>query len=46
MDSAFLTSAGMLPGDEIFCQWWYRDPGLLPAAPVGLSDGLKFTVLP
>ena len=46
MDSAFLASSGMLPGDEIFCQWWYRDPGLLPATPVGLSGGLKFTVLP
>ncbi|MDB2575768.1 N-acetylmuramoyl-L-alanine amidase [Planctomycetota bacterium] len=46
MDSGFLNASGMLPGDEIFCQWWYRDPGLLPAAPIGLSDGLKFTVLP
>ncbi|MGB0332927.1 MAG: hypothetical protein ACPGPE_14045, partial [Planctomycetota bacterium] len=46
MDSAFLAANGMLPGDEIFCQWWYRDPGLLPAVPVGLSDGLQFTVLP
>ncbi len=46
MDSSFLNASGMLPGDEIFCQWWYRDPGLLPATPIGLSDGLKFTVLP
>ena len=46
MDSAFFAANGMLPGDQIFCQWWYRDPGLLPAVPAGLSDGLEFTVLP
>ncbi|MGD2019086.1 MAG: N-acetylmuramoyl-L-alanine amidase [Planctomycetota bacterium] len=46
MDSAFLQASGMLPGEDIYCQWWYRDPGALPAVPVGLSDGLRFTVLP
>jgi hypothetical protein len=30
----------------VFAQWWYRDPALYPAAPVGLSDALRFTVLP
>ncbi|MEM9800741.1 MAG: N-acetylmuramoyl-L-alanine amidase [Planctomycetota bacterium] len=46
MDSAFMQSQGFAAGDDIYCQWWFRDPGLLPAAPVGLSNGLRFTVRP
>ncbi|QDV04959.1 N-acetylmuramoyl-L-alanine amidase AmiA [Planctomycetes bacterium Poly30] len=46
MDSAFLNSSGMLAGEDIFCQWWFRDPALYPNPPVGLSDGLRFRVVP
>lgn len=44
IDSAFLHANGFAPGDELFAQWWYRDPG--SPEPVGLSGGLRFTVLP
>ncbi|MEZ6017887.1 MAG: N-acetylmuramoyl-L-alanine amidase [Planctomycetota bacterium] len=44
--SGFLVNRGLFPGSTVYTQWWYRDPGLLPAAPVGLSEGLRFTVLP
>lgn len=34
----------LLPGIEVFCQWWYRDP---PAAfAVGLSDAARFVIGP
>ena len=46
MDSTFLNASGFVAGEEIFCQWWFRDPGQLPLVPVGLSDGLRFRVLP
>ena len=46
MDSAFLNASGMLVGEDIFCQWWFRDPGFFPNPPIGLSDGLRFRVVP
>lgn len=42
----FFIGNGLFPGSNVYVQWWYRDPGLLPAAPVGLSNALRFTVLP
>ena len=44
--SGFFVANAMFPGTTVFTQWWYRDPALLPAAPVGLSEGLRFTVVP
>lgn len=44
IDSTFLQAQGLQPGDEVFAQWWFRDPGL--SIPVGLSNALRFTVLP
>lgn len=43
-DAAFLQASGLAAGEEAFAQWWYRDPG--SAEGVGLSDGLRFIVLP
>lgn len=43
-DAAFLQAAGLASGEEVFAQWWFRDPG--SAEGVGLSNGLRFTVLP
>lgn len=46
LSSGFFTVNGLFPGSNVYLQWWYRDPALLPAAPVGLSNGLRITVLP
>lgn len=46
MDSTFMQTSGYQAGEEIFAQWWFRDPFYFPQDPVGLSDGLRFTVLP
>lgn len=44
--TSFFIGNGLFPGSNVYLQWWYRDPGFLPAAPVGLSNALRLTVLP
>ncbi len=46
LDSGFMQSSGFQVGETIHAQWWFRDPFLFPADPVGLSNGLSFAVLP
>ncbi len=46
MGAAFMQQAQFAVGEDIHAQWWFRDPALFPADPVGLSDGLKFRILP
>ena len=46
LDAAFMQSSGFQAGEDIFTQWWFRDPFLFPSDPVGLTNGLRFTVLP
>ena len=46
VDSAFMQSNAFQVGENIYAQWWFRDPFFLPADPVGLSDGLEFAILP
>lgn len=46
LDAAFMQASGFQAGEDIYTQWWFRDPFLFPSDPVGLSDGLRFTVLP
>ncbi len=43
-DAAFLQASGLAAGEEMFAQWWFRDPGSPEG--IGLSDGVRFTVLP
>lgn len=43
MDAAFLTASGIAPGEEIFAQYWFRDPTALG---VGLTDGIRLPILP
>ena len=42
--SALMAAHGIEAGDQIYCQYWTRDP----ASPsgTGLTDGLAFYVLP
>ncbi|MAF65790.1 MAG: hypothetical protein CMJ84_09055 [Planctomycetes bacterium] len=43
---AVMAGHGLQPGDEVFGQFWFRDPGFPPPENVGLSDGLQFPLLP
>jgi Tol biopolymer transport system component len=43
---SYMTSRGLSAGDEIFCQYWSRDPGFAPPDDVGLTDALRFTIAP
>lgn len=38
--------AQLVPGTDVHCQYWYRDPGLVGPNKTGLSDALRFTLQP
>ncbi len=38
--------AQLVPGADVHCQYWYRDPGLAGPNKTGLSDALRFTLQP
>ena len=38
LDMSFLGPVGFQPGDDLYAQYWYRDPAAVQ--PVGLSDGI------
>ena len=40
----YLASFGLLPGDRVNCQYWFRDPAA--TIPVGLTDGVTLTLTP
>ena len=33
-------------GETYYAQYWSRDPGFAPPDDIGLTDALRFTVLP
>jgi hypothetical protein len=43
---AVMTAHGLQPGDEVFGQFWFRDPGFPAPENVGLTDGLQIPLLP
>lgn len=43
---SYMTLQGILPGDSIYAQFWFRDPGFSPPDNMGLTDAIEFVVLP
>lgn len=43
---AYLTAMGVPPYETLYAQWWYRDPGFAAPQNFGLSNALKFIVMP
>jgi hypothetical protein len=42
----YLDDQGLGIGSSVYCQYWYRDPGLPPPSNIGLTDGVVFAVCP
>jgi hypothetical protein len=45
-DHAYMASFGLTAGMEFYAQYWSRDTGFAPPNNIGLTNGLKCTVLP
>lgn len=43
---AYAASEGIAPGDTIYGQYWYRDPGFTPPNNIGLTDAIRFAFIP
>jgi len=43
-DSGYLAAKGLAAGDDVFCQYWSRDPA--SASGANLTDALAITLLP
>ncbi len=43
---AAMQAAGLVPGVNVYCQFWSRDPGFPEPGNIGLTGGLRFEVLP
>ena len=43
---AYAATFAVMPGTTLYAQYWSRDPGYSPPNNVGLTNGLRFTVLP
>lgn len=45
-DPAYVTSMGLAPGDVVYAQYYSRDPWNLWPSNVGLTNAIRFVVLP
>ena len=43
---AYMASKFVVPGMQLYAQYWSRDPGFMPPDNVGLTNGLEFEVWP
>lgn len=43
---AYMASNAITAGTDVFAQFWSRDSGFPPPQNVGLTNALKFSVLP
>ena len=46
LSQAYMAGQSISAGDQLYAQYWSRDPGLAPPHDVGLTDGLGFLVMP
>lgn len=44
--SAYLNAAGLVAGNQVYAQFWSRDPFFAPPSNIGLTDAAQFTILP
>lgn len=40
----YAAAQGLGPGDDVYCQFWSRDPGFAPPENIGLTNALHFTL--
>ncbi len=45
-NATYMTGKGLVPGLEVYAQYWSRDTGFPPPNQVGLTGGLNFKTLP
>ena len=43
---AYAADKGLVAGDRLYAQYWYRDPGHADGTGAGLTDALDFTLCP
>ena len=43
---AYMAANGLNPGDDVYAQYWSRDNGFPAPNNIGLTNGLKFTIVP
>ncbi len=43
---SYMQAHGLAPGDTIYGQFWSRDPGFAPPNNIGLTDAVRFGVIP
>ncbi len=43
---AYMVSKALSAGTLVYCQFWSRDPLLPPPNNIGLTDAIRFTVIP
>lgn len=43
---AYMASQGLAPGDDVYTQYWYRDPAHSDGTGIGLTNGAAFMICP
>ena len=43
---AYMAAQALTPGVTVYCQYYSRDDGFAPPSSIGLTDAVRFTVLP
>ena len=46
MTPALMSAGGLIPGTNVYAQYWSRDPGFTPPNDVGLTAAVQFVICP